>query len=184
LRNPDHFGFFLFYDMIHIRTIDPSEGEALRELAIEIYRTTFDSFNSKENMENYLAEAFNPKKVLQEFGEPGSVFMGAYDDGRMIGYLRLRANDEVQEELGERHIELQRLYVHADYQGKGVANDLMEASLNQAKQLGVEWLWLGVWEKNEKAQRFYQRWGFEKFSEHVFWMGDDAQTDWLMKKRV
>lgn len=156
----------------------------LRQLAIDIYRATFQEVNTPENMANYLAEAFHPDQVEKEFKEAGSVFIGAYDLHRMIGYLRLRENHEAADELGRNTIELQRLYVHADYQGKGVANELMHAAVAKANELKVAWLWLGVWEQNVKAQRFYHRWGFEKFSEHVFWMGNDAQTDWLMKKRI
>lgn len=170
--------------MIHLREIPFDERESLRQLAIEIYQVTFQDVNTPENMANYLAEAFHPDQVEKEFNEEGSVFIGAYDDKRMIGYLRLRVNHEAENELGRNTIELQRLYVHHDFQGKGVANELMQTALEKARELKVTWLWLGVWEQNVKAQRFYQRWGFEKFSEHVFWMGSDAQTDWLMKKRI
>ncbi len=170
--------------MIQIKPISADEQDALRQLAIEIYRTTFESYNSTENMEQYLAEAFSAEQLAREWEEPRSVYLGAYDVQRMVAYLRLRENAEANSHLGASHVELQRLYVRAEYQGQGVANALMEAALDYARQKKYDWLWLGVWEKNEKAQRFYQRWGFEKFSEHVFWMGDDAQTDWLLKKRI
>lgn len=171
-------------NMIQIKPIDANELDTLRQLAVDIYRTTFERHNSKENMERYLAQAFNLEQLAREWAEPRSVYLGAYDQQRLMAYLRLRENCEVNGYLGENHVELQRLYVQTTYQGSGVANQMMEAALDYARQKKYDWLWLGVWEKNEKAQRFYQRWGFEKFSEHVFWMGNDAQTDWLMKKRI
>jgi ribosomal protein S18 acetylase RimI-like enzyme len=67
-------------------------------------------------------------------------------------------------------------------QGKSVGRFLMEKALDWASKKKYEWMWLGVWEKNFKAQKFYEKWGFEKFSEHVFLMGDDPQIDWLLKK--
>ncbi|MFZ5999333.1 MAG: GNAT family N-acetyltransferase [Bacteroidota bacterium] len=170
--------------MISIRPIALSEQEALRQLAVSIYRTTFEAVNTPENMENYLAEAFSPAKIAAEFAEPNTYYIGAYDSDKLVAYLRLRKTAEVEKELGPSNIELQRLYVDPAYQGKGIANDLMQVSIDKAAELKLDWLWLGVWEKNHKAQRFYARWGFEKFSEHVFWMGDDPQTDWLMKKKI
>jgi ribosomal protein S18 acetylase RimI-like enzyme len=61
---------------------------------------------------------------------------------------------------------------------------LMQHALNLAADLKVDWIWLGVWEKNPKAQKFYEQWGFERFSEHIFQMGEESQTDWLMKKKI
>jgi diamine N-acetyltransferase len=175
--------------MEEIRHITQSELDELRLLAADIYRTTFEAVNfeavnTKENMDNYIAGAFSTEQVAMEFAEPGSVLMGAFSGARMVGYLRLRQTDEVLKYLGASNIEIQRLYIHPSHQGKGLANSMMQVCVDKAKELGMAWLWLGVWEQNTKAQRFYERWGFEKFSEHVFWMGDDAQTDWLMKKKI
>jgi ribosomal protein S18 acetylase RimI-like enzyme len=102
----------------------------------------------------------------------------------MVGYLRLRTSEEANQYLGASNIELQRLYVHPATQGQGISSELMKTAIQKTRELQLQWLWLGVWENNVKAQAIYQKWGFEKFSEHVFWMGDDAQTDWLMKLRV
>jgi ribosomal protein S18 acetylase RimI-like enzyme len=161
-----------------------SELEVLRALAIEIYEATFANANSPENMQRYLREAFDRQQMLKEWEEPDAGYWGAYEANQLVGYLRLRKNTEVDTWLGHSHLEIQRLYVHMAHQGKGVADQLMRHALAEAKRLGKEWIWLGVWEKNSRAQRFYERWGFEKFSEHVFWMGDDPQTDWLLKKRM
>ena len=68
--------------------------------------------------------------------------------------------------------------------GKGVGKKLMEASIDIAKEKGKKALWLGVWENNQRAIDFYTKWGFQKFSEHAFMLGNEIQTDWLMKKPV
>jgi ribosomal protein S18 acetylase RimI-like enzyme len=170
--------------MITIRPILHSELEALRQLAIEIYRITFEKDNTEENMQQYLAKAFSREQVEAEMSEVGSYFYGAYVDGKMVGYLRLRTSEEANQYLGASNIELQRLYVHPATQGQGISSELMKTAIQKTRELQLQWLWLGVWENNVKAQAIYQKWGFEKFSEHVFWMGDDAQTDWLMKLRV
>jgi ribosomal protein S18 acetylase RimI-like enzyme len=60
----------------------------------------------------------------------------------------------------------------------------MEKALIYARENRYDWIWLGVWERNFNAQHFYAKWGFEKFGEHVFQMGDDPQIDWLLKKKL
>ena len=81
-------------------------------------------------------------------------------------------------------MELQRLYVDLPFQGMGIAKQLMDECEAFAKSKNKEWLWLGVWEHNYKAQHFYQKNSFKKFSEHQFTLGSDVQTDWLMKKKL
>jgi ribosomal protein S18 acetylase RimI-like enzyme len=61
-----------------------------------------------------------------------------------------------------------------------VAAALMQACLDQARKAEHDVVYLGVWEHNPRAIAFYRKWGFEKVGEHVFLLGDDEQTDWLM----
>ena len=119
-----------------------------------------------------------------EFSEPGAVYLIAVDGDNFAGYARVRDNNEVDNLLGTNHLELQRLYADVPYQGQGVAKALMDTCEKIAADRGKEWIWLGVWELNYKAQDFYKKWGFERFSEHIFQMGNDPQTDWLLKKKL
>lgn len=135
-------------------------------------------------MNAFLAEAYSLEQLSKELHEPGSVTTLAWLNEEVVGFVRLRINSEVDPYLGKNHIELQRLYVHPKHQNLKIGKLLMEHSLQYAVDKRFEWMWLGVWEKNFDAQRFYARWGFEKFSEHVFQMGDDPQIDWLLKKRL
>ncbi|MBS1682835.1 MAG: GNAT family N-acetyltransferase [Bacteroidetes bacterium] len=170
--------------MIRIRKAKFEEVLAVRQLAIEVYTDTFATQNTKANMDAFFTESYSIEKFNSEFNEPDSVLYVAVDDLKIIGFLRLRRHNEVDGQLGKNHIELQRLYIHRDYQGGEASRLLMEEALNYAKQRNFEWLWLGVWEKNFRAQKFYARWGFEKFSEHIFHMGEDPQTDWLLKLKL
>ncbi len=169
--------------MIDIRPAALEELDLLRKIAIETSVATFASFNTPQNMEAFL-EVYDLQKLEQEWMEPGSVFYMAWDGRKAAGFARLRMNDEVETQLGESNIELQRLYVHPPHQGKQIGSLLMEQVMDYAKTLNKEWIWLGVWEHNLKAQKFYSKWGFERFGEHVFQMGDDPQIDWLLKKRL
>jgi ribosomal protein S18 acetylase RimI-like enzyme len=170
--------------MIKLRKAKIEELQAVLELAIEVYTDTFANDNSPENLEAFFKESYTTEKFKSEFKEPDSALYVALDDLKIVGFLRLRKSNEVDKYLGKNHVELHRLYVHRDYQGSSVSKMFMEEALTYAKEKKHEWIWLGVWEKNFRAQKFYTKWGFEKFSEHIFQMGDDPQTDWLLRKRI
>lgn len=157
------------------------DAKLLAELGAEIFYKTFASQNSAENMQLYLAETFTEEKLLTEFDEPGALFFLAYTDGKPAGYAKL-GNKRAPEAIGEQsNIELERLYVHPDFQNRKIGFCLMQHCIAIAKEQGRKILWLGVWEHHPKAIRFYERVGFEKFGEHIFQLGNDSQTDWLMK---
>jgi ribosomal protein S18 acetylase RimI-like enzyme len=170
--------------MIKLRKAKIEELPAVRELAIEVYTDTFAEHNTPENLDAFFKEAYSSEKFNNEFHEPNSVLYIAVDDLKIVGFLRLRNSSEADKYLGKNHIELHRLYIHRDYQGSSVSKMFMEHALKYAREKNHEWIWLGVWEKNFRAQKFYAKWGFERFSEHIFQMGDDPQTDWLLKKRI
>lgn len=157
---------------------------ALRKLAIRVFSDAFEAGNNPDDFNAYVEEAFSMEKIESEFLEAGSQFFVSIQDNTLSGYARVRENSEVNHLLGHNHMELQRLYVDMAWQGKGAANKLMEACETLALQQKKDWLWLGVWEFNLKAQHFYAKHGYEKFSEHTFLLGNDPQTDWLMRKSL
>lgn len=168
--------------MIVIREATFQDIPAMRSVAIASYRDTFEQHNTPENMNAFLEEAYNLETLQKEFSENNSRLFLACEDKEVVGFVRLRESDEAKEQLGANTLELQRLYIATSAQGKSVGKQLMEKAMAYALEKKYEWIWLGVWERNFKAQRFYAHWGFEKFSEHTFWMGDDPQVDWMMKK--
>lgn len=191
--------------MIEIRLATFDDLRDLRRVAIETQVDTFGIHNTPENMEAFLKEAYNPSQFEREFSEPGSAYYLAFEDSsigtlrkvhrtpsespcgpveELAGFLRLRQNGEVEKALGPNTIELQRLYVLKKYQGKKVGALLMQKALDYARDKKFEWMWLGVWERNFKGQEFYAKWGFERFSDHVFWMGTDPQIDWLLRIKL
>lgn len=170
--------------MIEIRQARPADLPELRRVAIETQIATFGPQNSPEIMEAFLAESYSVASFEQEFLEDGNPYYLAWDGEHLAGFIRLRTTDEVAHLLGHKTIEIQRLYVDVNYQGKKVGSALMRFALDYARAQNLEWIWLGVWENNHRAQEFYAHWGFERFSEHIFMMGPDPQTDWLMRFRL
>ncbi len=162
----------------------PENIPVLRRMAIETQIDTFGEFNTVENMNAFIQEAYSVEQFEREFNEAGSIYYVAWDGLELAGFLRLRLSREAEPFLGINSIEIQRLYVNRSFQGKKVGRSLMLQALAYARDRKFEWIWLGVWERNFKAQAFYEKWGFKRFSEHIFMMGDDPQTDWLLKRRV
>lgn len=167
-----------------IRELTEDDIPKLRDIAIKIFRDTFTDHNTPENLEAFLERDYNIDSFRKEFAEPGSQYYFISDNDRPAGYLRLRKNKEVDHLLGTNTIEIHRLYVDPEWHGKKVGDQLMQFSIDFAAKNNHEWIWLGVWEGNPRAQRFYEKWRFERFSEHDFFMGEEKQTDWLMRRRV
>lgn len=168
--------------MMNIRLAMPEDLPALRRVAIETQIDTFGAYNSKKNMDAFLQKAYSPEKLSQDLDELDSKNYVVYDEAELVGFMRLRKSNEAEHLLGANAIELHRLYVLKSHQGLGIGADLMKLALDYALAKKSEWIWLGVWERNFEAQTFYARFGFTRFSEHIFQMGDDAQTDWLLRK--
>lgn len=159
-----------------------SDLDALRDLSITTYRQTFAAVNTEENMNAYLEDAFAADKLLRELRDTNSEFVLAENDGRPAGYLKINEAPSQTEFNDKVSLEIQRIYIDAGAQGKGLGTRLMRYAIDTAKERGKQYVWLGVWEHNDKAIRFYARNGFYRIGEHAFIMGDDRQTDHLMRK--
>lgn len=156
----------------------------IADLSRQTFYETFAGANTKENMDKFMTEVFTREGLIAEVGAPGNIFILAEDEGTVLGYARLREHNKPPE-LGDANtLEIARIYAATNAIGKGVGKALMEKSLAIAKDLQKDIVWLGVWEHNQRAIDFYIKWGFEKFSTHVFQLGDDPQTDFLMKKDI
>lgn len=170
--------------MLIIRKATFKDITLLSEMGRETFAEAFAKDNTPENMNAYLEKNFAKTKIIEEIKDDKSQFFLAFADDQPAGYAKVRLNEEVKKILKEKAIELERIYVSSSFQGKKIGAFLLQTCLSYAQEEGFQWIWLGVWEKNHKAQNFYAKWGFEKFGEHVFQMGDDPQTDWVMKKQI
>jgi ribosomal protein S18 acetylase RimI-like enzyme len=154
----------------------------LRGLAIKTFKDTFNPYNAAENMEEYCEKNFSLTQLEKEWHEAGTVFFLAFDGDEPIGYAKVRESNAPEALPGA--LEIERIYTRREYQGREVGKILLQACLHHARKAGYDAVWLGVWEQNLRAQAFYRKAGFERFGEHEFVLGDDVQTDWLMKKTI
>ncbi|WP_343633961.1 GNAT family N-acetyltransferase [Fluviicola sp.] len=171
-------------DELMIRPAPAGDLELVRKIGSETFYETFADSNTEADMQHYLAVNFSPEKLLAELSNPNSLFFLAWDRETPVGYLKLNTG-EAQTDVKEAvSIEIERIYVKAAYHGKKVGQLLYEKALEIARELNKEYIWLGVWEKNPRAIRFYEKNGFMAFSKHLFQLGTDEQTDILMKKTL
>lgn len=170
--------------MIRIEKADFGDLKTLQEISRDTFYETFADSNTPEDMQHYLSENFSLDKLSIELTEPDSRFYIAWDKDRAVGYLKLNLA-QAQTDLNEDHsLEIERIYVLNAYHGKKVGQLLYTHALEIAGQLGKSSIWLGVWEMNPRAIRFYEKNGFVTFGTHVFKMGEDEQTDLLMRKAL
>ena len=166
---------------ITIEQINNSHIEALQQIGRQTFSETFAESNSADNMAKYLAEAYSFEKLNEELNNQNSFFYFAILDEKIIGYLKLNMGGSQTELKDNDALEIERIYVLKDFHGKKVGQLLFDKAIKIAKELQVAYVWLGVWEENKKALQFYTKNGFVEFDQHVFVLGDEAQTDIMMK---
>jgi ribosomal protein S18 acetylase RimI-like enzyme len=164
-----------------LRKCTPLYVDELREIAYSTYDDAFRHLNTPENMQAYLDAAFERGKLLAELEDPGSAFYFLYMDDALVGYLKLNEGPSQTDLKDPDSLEIERIYVVPGWQGQGLGKYLIREALEIARRRGKRCVWLGVWEKNERAIVFYQRMGFRVIGTHEFIMGDERQTDYLMR---
>ncbi|KIA83252.1 GNAT family acetyltransferase [Kaistella solincola] len=156
----------------------------LQEISRQTFEETFAQQNSAEDMQKYLAEALSTSRLTKELLEENSEFYFALGGTKITGYIKLNSGNSQTELQHENSLEIERIYVLKEFLGKKVGQILFNHALQIAKEKKVDFVWLGVWEKNERAINFYLKNGFEKFGQHSFFLGTDEQTDIMMKLKI
>lgn len=167
-----------------IRRATLADAPALAEVAAKTFHDTFAEFNSKEDMDAYMATAFSVNQLTAELADPDATFFVADTGQSLAGYAKVSTGEAPPCVTGPNPFELVRLYVRQEWFGKGVAQALMQTYVDEAKNGGYQTLWLGVWEENHRAKAFYRKWGFEDVGEKVFMLGEDVQTDRVWVRRL
>jgi len=166
---------------IEIKQARVADIHALRKIGRETFSETFAAVNTPENMSSYLNESFSLERLTAELTNPDSEFYFAEVGSRIIGYLKLNSGQSQTDIKDDYALEIERIYVLKEFHGKRVAQLLYGKALEIARQRNVDYVWLGVWEKNPRAISFYRKNGFVEFDKHTFWLGDDEQTDIMMR---
>lgn len=169
---------------IEIRKATVSDLETIQKISIQTFTETFAAVNTPENIANYIKNSLNTEQLTAELNNLSSQFYIAYSNDEVVGYLKINFGDAQTESFNENALEVQRIYVLQNFHGKNIGQLLLDEVKKIAQTTGVDYIWLGVWEENHRALRFYTKNEFVVFDKHVFMMGNDEQTDLLMQFRL
>ena len=166
---------------LRIKECNLHDIEKVKYISEKTFYETFSNENTKEDMENYLKENFSYEQIESEIKNIASRFYIVENSEEVVAYMKLNF-DRAQTEIGHPNsIEVQRIYVLQEYKSKKIGKSLMQKAIEVGRKNNINYIWLGVWEYNINAIKFYEKLGFEKFDTHIFKLGEDEQTDNLMK---
>ncbi|MCW3105149.1 MAG: N-acetyltransferase [Bacteroidetes bacterium] len=169
---------------IEIKRATLKDISQLQKIGRQTFSETFSAGNTEENMRKYLEEGFSEAKLTAELMNEDSELYFAMLEHEAIGYLKLNSGRSQTELKDDRALEIERIYVLKEFQGKKVGQMLYEKAISVARQKNADYVWLGVWEENPKAISFYKKNGFVEFDRHIFRLGEDEQTDIMMKLQL
>ncbi|WP_314241098.1 GNAT family N-acetyltransferase [Empedobacter tilapiae] len=169
---------------VEILKIKKDEILQLQEIGRRTFYETFSESNTEENMKDYLGKGFSIDKLTTELNDINAEFYFAKIDQEIIGYLKLNFGESQTEIKDDEAFEIERIYVLKEFHGKKVGQILYNKAIEIAKQKNADYVWLGVWEENQRAINFYKKNGFVEFDKHIFKLGNDEQTDIMMKLKL
>lgn len=169
-------------EQVIIREASIYDAGTIADLSRSTFYDTFAPNNTEEDMILFMSRQFTRDALVAEVGMKSNTFLLAYKEGVLAGYVKLRESKGPPELREFSTLEIARIYVVKSMLGHRVGQAMMEHCIHVARSLHKQVVWLAVWEKNERAIKFYTQWGFETFSKQVFVLGTDLQNDWIMKK--
>jgi ribosomal protein S18 acetylase RimI-like enzyme len=169
---------------IEIKRVTVSDIDTLLMLSRKTFFDAFLHTNNSVDMEAYASTAFTLQKFEEELNNTGSEFYFALVESNIAGYIKLNYNTAQTELQDPAALEIERIYVLNEYQGRQIGKQLINFAIDTATNKKLNYVWLGVWEYNTKAISFYKSKGFEQFGSHPFILGSDEQTDILMRKEL
>ena len=168
-------------EQIEILKVSINDVESLQIISRDTFAQTFTEHNNPEDMEVYLNTSFAKEKLLRELNNPNAEFYFAKDGEKVVGYLKVNTGEAQTEQKDADAFEIERIYVDAAFLGKKVGQLLFNKAIEIANAKKAAYVWLGVWEENHRALAFYKKNGFVPFDKHIFKLGNDEQTDIMMK---
>ena len=167
-----------------VRRATRSDAGLIAELGHRTFKDSFGAENRPEDMEQYLSLNFSKARIEAQLSDPASIFLLACEHSNVVGYVMLRTGKKPASVPGTKPIELVRIYIEQKCIGKGYGSSLMQSCLETANKNGYRTIWLGVWEKNHRAIRFYEKCGFKKVGTKEFILGSDLQKDHILARPV
>ena len=163
-----------------IRLAISADAAALSALQRRTFIAAFGADNDPQDLALHCAQTYSPALQLQEINDPQLTTYVAQEGDDLCAFIQLNQTTSPACIKTHRALEIKRLYVDAAWHGLGVAQQLFEQAITFGRLQKAEKIWLGVWENNPRALRFYQKLGMVEAGEQVFMVGTDAQRDLIM----
>lgn len=151
---------------IDIKEVTISDLLQLQYISKRTFFEAFSDVNTEENMAKYLEEGFSLERLTEELNNADSEFYFALIDDNIVGYLKLNSGQSQTDLKDDHSLEIERIYVLPEFHGKKIGQLFYEKAVQIAMQKNVDYIWLGVWEENHKALKFYSKNGFVEFDKH------------------
>lgn len=163
------------------KKLSPGDLRELEEISKRTFNEAFGADNNPEDLALYLNTVMGEENLRRELLDPLSEFYFTKLEGKTVGYFKINLGDAQTDFREEDGMELERLYVSANFQNRKIGQKMLDAVIEMAIQRKMRYLWLGVWEKNIRAIDFYKRNHFTLSGTHPYMVGNDLQTDIIMK---
>lgn len=170
--------------LIRIKACDITDLITLQKISRQTFKETFQAYNSEADLNAYLDKAYNLDKLKNEIENQHSEFYLLYMQNELVAYCKLNWQNAQSEKYPANYLEIERLYVFKQFHKQGLGKRIVLFAKERAKKLGLNKIWLGVWEHNQNALKFYQHMGFQETDFHTFVVGSDPQTDLIMELDV
>ena len=170
-----------------LRPATPADAEALAKLGRESFIAAFGHLYQPGDLVAFLEEYRTAEKYRQHLADPPTLVEVAEVGGKLAAYARIVRGhwfEEQPEPRPERPVFLSQLYCAADATGQGLGAALMDWVLAEARAWVADAVQLSVFSENFGAQRFYQRYGFEKVADIDFWVGNHRDDEFLYELKL
>lgn len=167
-----------------IKPCTEAEILQLQSVCRQTFTDTFGAANTPADLAAYLDTAYNPQQLLSELRQPTTTYELMWVGTQVAGYLKLNWGPTQSEPRGNQTLEIERIYILPAFKRQGLGQQFYQHAVDRARALGLTSVWLGVWEHNAAARKFYQAMGFTQVGDHVFQLGSDRQRDLILTKTL
>ena len=158
-------------------------GPSLLGLARDVFSDTFCHLYEAHAFNEFCDAAYSANgPMAADMADPNVRWHVAVSDGELIGYAKLTALRAPAPNAADDALELQQIYVRHAWHGTPVAHELMRWAISTANESGASELYLTVFDHNERAKRFYRRYGFAEVARCTFTLGDRVDDDRIWMK--
>lgn len=164
-----------------ITPVNIHQVHQLQKVSKETFLESFAEFNTEENLKDYFEKAFSITSLINQINNPNTRFYFIHQDQEICAYFKINIGESQTEIKAEDGLELERIYIYQKHQSQGLGKTILHEVKIKALLEDKKYIWLGVWEHNLRAIKFYENFGFKKFDSHIYVMGDDPQTDLMMR---